>query len=185
MRVTGSETHGIRLASSPGSLIPSDSYAVIPSDSEGSRHRQAYETGTESHGISASSPGSLVAHAPRDDGLILCTAIPSDSEGSRHRQAYETGTAIHGIRRVSSPGSLVAHAPRDDGLMLYTVIPSDSEGSRTRQAYETGTAIHGIRRESSSGSKTPRSREALPIAGDLPLVDGSVATLLRMTAVLL
>jgi len=138
VRVTGSETHGIRLASSPGSLIPSDSYAVIPSDSEGSRHRQAYETGTESHGISA-----------------------------------------------SSPGSLVAHAPRDDGLMLYTVIPSDSEGSRTRQAYETGTAIHGIRRESSSGSKTPRSREALPIAGDLPLVDGSVATLLRMTAVLL
>jgi len=58
VRVTVSETHGIRLASSPGSLIPSDSYAVIPSDREGSRHRQAYETGTETHRIPlASNPG--------------------------------------------------------------------------------------------------------------------------------
>jgi len=100
--------------------------AVIPSDSEAADHRrqtpgsrqrrakparssrtrQAYETGTAIHGIRlASSSGSLVAHAPRDDGLMLYTVIPSDSEGSCHRQAYETGTAIHGIRRESSSGS--------------------------------------------------------------------------------
>ena len=68
MRVTVWESYAIRLAT----LL-----AVIPSDSEGSCHRQAYETGAEIQGIRvASSRGSLLRRwLLRTATLLRMTAV--------------------------------------------------------------------------------------------------------------